>query len=97
MLFKPALLRSRQAQAKPHVRLSVPNRRFTFTSQRKVQKVSQEEDNSIGITRNIGIIAHIDAVCLRQAYIPVMLTLKGKNHYNGADALLQWLYSSLRE
>ena len=97
MQIKPALLRSWHAPARLHSWLLVPNRNITSTSQKKAQKVSQSEDNSIGKTRNIGIIAHIDAVCFRQAYISVMLTMKGKNHYYRAYAVLQWFYSSPRE
>ena len=78
--------------------LSVSRRCFTTTlSTRGISTGSDSGDEAKALarrTRNIGIIAHIDAVC------NVLLLLSshaqfcaGQNYNHGAYALLQWAYS----
>lgn len=47
---------------------------FKFTAPRGVS--SQDEGNSIEKTRNIGIIAHIDAVCFLRSAAPNPINLR---------------------
>lgn len=55
-------------------------------------------DQNVKTTRNIGIIAHIDAVSCYQAFRSYIVThiLTGKDDNYGAYAVLQWGYSTNR-
>ena len=57
-----------------------------------------QHDLSIRRTRNIGIIAHIDAVrySIFKCIVVTTHIWLGKNNYHGAYALLQWFHSSNR-
>lgn len=54
------------------------------------------DTNADGI-RNIGIIAHVDAVGRTPPLQRLQLTCLGKNYHDGADAVSQWAYPSHRK
>lgn len=63
MNFKLISSRTWQTQSLKPVHFRPIKRTLSFTSLLKAHGASQDEENAIERTRNIGIIAHIDAVC----------------------------------
>lgn len=68
MLLNPIIKFSLRAQIHKGVYPRVIKHGFKVTAPRGVSP--QDEGNSIEKTRNIGIIAHIDAVCLLRSAPP---------------------------
>lgn len=78
-----------------HLFIYRTRRAFGVAPPRKALDVSTE----VSRTRNIGIIAHIDAVCheRKMAFSCKAYEIQGKDDYHGAHALLQWAYKTNRK
>lgn len=76
------------------------NRRFSISPVQYAQAKPTQDAAQAALkrTRNIGIIAHIDAVCDIYALLPrnTYTFSAGQNNYYGAHALLQRLYQTDR-
>lgn len=68
MLLNPSIRYILRAQIHNAVYPHVNKHGFKFTAPRGIS--SQDEGNAIEKTRNIGIIAHIDAVCFLRSAAP---------------------------
>ena len=70
------------------------NRVFATSSRNHAAAITHEAEAASNKTRNIGIIAHIDAVSISAIHAPLnaLTDSIGQNYNHRAHALLQWVH-----